>query len=63
MFRFLNFNSILISIIPVGKLSVSMSISIVDLSVKLDLCMCMVMVQGVVYLFRYLLHWTPMTAL
>jgi len=21
------------------------------------------MVQGVVYLFRYLLHWTPMTAL
>jgi len=44
---------------PVGKFS----ISIVDPSVKLDLCLCMVMIQGVVYLFRYLLHWTPMIAL
>ena len=61
MFRLLHFNSI--SIIAVGTFLILMSISIVDLSAKLDLCMRMVMIQGVSYLFRYLLHWTPLTAL
>jgi len=63
MFQLLNFNSISSSIIAVGKFSILMLISIVDPSLKLDLCMHMLMGQGIVYLFRYLLHWTPTTAL